>query len=113
MVALPRERSRSQCHEARVGFGIFGWRRIVVAGSFIAQGAVDDDEIRRWSSWRDLAGGGQADQQLAAAAEQFLGDEDGERCTDGAADDADGLARKREDVEPCVVARPALEYLGF
>ena len=64
----------------------------MVAGPLVAQGAVDDDKIGRRSGRHDLAGRGDAEQQTAAAREQFFRDQDRERSADRAADNADDLA---------------------
>ena len=95
----------------RVGIGELGGWRIVIARSLVAQRPLDDHEIGRGAGRNDLAGGGEAEQQATAAGEQLLGDQDGERRADDAADDADRLSGEAEGIELSVIAGPGLERL--
>jgi hypothetical protein len=83
----------------------------VIARSFVAQSTLNENEIRGDSGRRDLARGGETEQQSAAAAEQLFRDQDGKGRTDRAPDDADGLIRKNERIHPRVIAGPGLERL--
>ena len=83
----------------------------MVAGPFVAQRALDDDEIGRRSGRDDLPGRGEAYQHPAAAREQLFRDQDGKGGTDRAADDPDGLIAEHEGIERGVIAGPALERL--
>jgi len=58
----------------------------------------------------DLARRCQAQQQAAAADEQFFCDQDSERRTDSTPDDANGPTRERECVESRVVTGPRIEW---
>src|SRR5258708_22771082 len=44
-----------QCHKSWIGFGIFPRSRVVIARTFIAQGAIDDHEVWRLAHHADLA----------------------------------------------------------
>src|SRR6266702_3756028 len=103
------QRRERRCHQARVRLAIVRRRRIVIARSFVAQRAIDDDEVWGIAGRSDLPGGGDAQQQSAATCEQLFRDQNGKRRADRAADDPDGLLRERERVERGVVAGPALE----
>jgi hypothetical protein len=65
-----------------------GWQ-VVQAGAFVAQGLVDEDEVGRVGPWLELSGGGDGDDQVGAAGDHLLGDQDGEGGADGAADHSD------------------------
>lgn len=77
-----------------------------MARSLVAQRTVDEDEVRSLSGWHDLTGGGDADEELAARGEQFLGDQHGERCANGAPQDADHLPLQLQFVELGVITGP-------
>src|SRR5665647_55788 len=82
-------------------------RQVVQAGAFVAQGLVDEDEVGRVCQWLELAGGGDGDDQVSAAGEQLLGDQDGEGGSDCAADHSDSCPGQVGDAHVGVVARPA------
>jgi hypothetical protein len=86
---------------------IVGRRHVVIAGAFVAQRAFDDDEIRRRAHRHDLPGGRDADQELAARCEQFLGDQHRVRGADGAADNSELNPVATEAVELRVIAGPS------
>src|SRR6516162_2675258 len=65
-----------------------GARQIVIARPFVADRAIDEDEIRRGSDWSNLASGRHADQQPATGCEKLLSDQHGKRRADDAIDDA-------------------------
>jgi hypothetical protein len=79
----------------------------VQARSFVAQGAVDEDEVGRVRERGELAGGADADDEGRAAGGELLGDEDRERGSDRAADDADVQATDIGGPHLRVVAGPA------
>jgi len=58
----------------------------MIARPLVAQRTVDQDEVRRRP---DLSGRGDADEQSATGREELLGDQHGEGCANGAANDAD------------------------
>jgi hypothetical protein len=78
----------------------------MVAGSLIAQCAVDHDEIRRLAGRRDLTRRCDADQQAAATGEQFFGDQNRKRRPDGASDNAGLLFAERKPIELGMIAGP-------
>ncbi|MBN9147113.1 MAG: hypothetical protein ABS35_41675 [Kaistia sp. SCN 65-12] len=61
----------------------------MITRPLIAQRAVDQAEVASRSDGIDLAGRGNANEQPAARREELLGDQDGEGCSDDAADDPD------------------------
>jgi len=81
----------------------------VIARSFIAQRAINNDKVWGRTRRSDLARRCEAQQKPAATCEQFFRDQDSEGCADNGANDADGLASKRKRVECSVVAGPSLE----
>ena len=79
----------------------------MVADTLVAQRPIDQHEVgRRGAHRRQLAGRGHAQQQLAAAGEELLGDQHREGRADGAADDAELDATVLEPMELGVVAGP-------
>jgi len=99
-------------HESGIGLAVFGGGGVMVARALVAQGAVDDDEVRGRSGRHDLSGRCDAQQQAAPAGKQFLRDQDSGRRADGAANDPGRLARERRSVELGVIAGPAVERFG-
>ena len=97
--------------QSGIGMAVLRGCCVVVTRALVAKRAVDDDEIRRLSGRSDLARRRDAHQQLAAAGEQFFGNQDGERRADGAADDPDRLTGQREGVERGVIAGPIRKRL--
>src|SRR5665647_1159813 len=83
-----------------------GWQ-VVQARSFVSQGLVDEDEVGRVGQWLELAGGGDGDDQVGAAGEQLLGDQDGEGGSDCAADHSNSCPGQVGDPHVGVVAGPA------
>jgi hypothetical protein len=83
----------------------------MIAGALVAQGAINDDEIGSRARRCDLARGCEAEQEAAAAGEQFFGDQNGEWRADGTADDAHRLAGQFEGIQLRVVTGPAFERL--
>ncbi len=75
-----------------------GCGKIVVAGAFVTQGAVDEDIRRCPSEFIDLPRRIDADQQAAAGAKQLCGHEDRLRGTNRATNhaDADIVPHQRE-----------------
>ena len=83
----------------------------MVARPFIAQGAVDHDEVR-WLPRRDnLTRRGEANQELAPAGKQFLSYEDGKGRANDPAYNPDPVAAEVERVEFRVIAGPTRERL--
>src|SRR5262245_62521208 len=64
------------CNQIGVCLTVVRRREIVIAGSFVAQRAFDDDKIWSWSDRRDLACGCHTHQEPAAAREQLFRDQD-------------------------------------
>jgi hypothetical protein len=95
-----------------VSLGEFGRSGIMVAGALVAQRPIDNDEIGRQSRRQNLTGGGEADQQPAAAREQFFRHQNGERGANYPSDNADLLAGKREGIQLGMIARPARKRPG-
>jgi hypothetical protein len=83
----------------------------MVAGPFIAQGAVDHDKVRRLPCRDNLTRRGEADQQVAPAGKQLLGYKDGEGCTNDPANNPDLLPAEVECVEFGVITGPTREWL--
>src|ERR1700738_1990156 len=86
-------------------------RRIMVAGPFIAQRAVDHHEVGRLPRRDNLTRRGQTNQQLASAGEQLFSYKDGEGCTNNPANNSGPVAAKVERVEFRVIAGPTREPL--
>src|SRR5262249_4539563 len=84
---------------------------VVIARPFIAQGAVNDDEIRRVSSRDYLAGRGQTDERAASASEKLFRDQYRKRRANYAAKNANRLSAKGEGVEIGMIAGPSVEAL--
>ena len=78
----------------------------MVAGPFIAQRAVNHDEVRRLPCRDNLTRRGEANQQLAPAGKQLLGDKNGEGRANGPAYDPDPVAAEVECVEFRVITGP-------
>src|ERR1700730_16734252 len=76
MQAFSLDRGESRCRERGVRFGILRRRGVVIARSFVAQSTLNEDEIWREAGRRDLAGGGETEQQSAAAGEQIFPHQD-------------------------------------
>jgi hypothetical protein len=81
----------------------------MITCAFVAQRAVDDDEVGRGSGRNDLACGGQTDQQPASACKQLFGHQNCERCADHASDDAHLLSGNAESVQLSMVTWPFRE----
>jgi hypothetical protein len=64
----------------------------MVAGPFIAQGAVDHDEVRRLPRRDNLTCRGEANQKLASAGKKLLSYQHGEGRTNDPADNPDPVA---------------------
>src|SRR5947209_2238256 len=111
MQTLSLNRGESRRRESGVRFGILRRSGVVIARSFVAQSTLNEDEIWGGSGRRDLAGGGETEQQSAAAGEQLFRDQNGEGRTYSAADDTGGLTRERERIQPGVIAGPGLARL--
>jgi hypothetical protein len=86
-------------------------RRIMVAGPFIAQRAVDHHKARRLSRRENLTRRGEANHELAPAGKQLLSNKDGEGRTDDPANNSDTAAAEVEGVEFGVITRPTSERL--
>lgn len=84
----------------------FAGRQIVIARAFIAQGAVDQDEIGRFAQGGNLAGRGDADQEFTAAGKEFFGQQHGKGSADGTADDAKALPCQWKGIERGMVTSP-------
>jgi hypothetical protein len=79
----------------------------VIAGAFVAQGAVDDDEVGRRLNRKDLAGRGHADEETAARGKQLFRNKHRKCGADRVADDAVLPLPAAKDVELGVVTGPA------
>src|SRR5438046_8155573 len=66
------KRGGRACDQARVRVCVVARRGVVVAGAFVAQGAIDDDKVRRGAARGDLARRCEDEQEPAAAGEEFL-----------------------------------------
>ena len=84
----------------------------MIARTFVAQGAVDHDEIRRRLHRSDLAGRRDADEKAATGREKLLGDQYGKGGADRATDDAVFVTFVTEDIQLGVVAGPAVVAAG-
>gem|GEM_PF-4644619 len=102
----PGERTVEPVQERDWGIGPLGRWEVVVTGALVAQGLVDDDEVRRLGDRCDRPRGGDADQQLTARYGELFGQEHRERGADCAADDTDLGAAEIEDPQGRVVAGP-------
>ncbi len=81
----------------------------MIARAFVAESAVDQNKIRRWTDISNPTGRRHADEQLATGGEELFGHEYGEGGADGTANDADlPDAFKFERQKLGVVASPAL-----
>src|SRR3990170_266164 len=101
-----REAGRHQSDQPCVGVAVVPRRQVVIAGAFVPEGALDEDEVRRLTDRRDLSGGGQAEEETAARGEELLRHEDREGGPDGPAHDAVADSRAVKHVEVGVIARP-------
>ncbi len=81
-------------------------RQIVVARPFVAQGLLDEDHIRGLAHREDLPRRGDADQELAARGEEFLGHQHREWSANHTPDDAILYLVLHKGIEHGVVARP-------
>jgi hypothetical protein len=59
----------------------------MIAGSFVAERPIDENEVRRSANGQDLSARSHADEQLATRGEKLLRDEDRERRADLRTDD--------------------------
>ena len=85
----------------------------MVAGPLVAQSPIDDDEIWRRARSYDLTGRREADEQPAAAREQFFRHQNCERRTNDPSDNPDLLPGKRECIQFRVITGPIREASGF
>ena len=83
----------------------------MIARAFVAQRAVDHDEIGRRSGRNDLPGRGEADQDAAAAGEQLFRDKHRKGRADRAADDARRSPAEWKFVQLAVIAGPGVGEL--
>jgi hypothetical protein len=81
----------------------------MVAGPFVSQRAIDDDEVRRRRHGINLTSRGEVEEKAASACKQLLGNKDGEWRANGVADDADGVFRQLKGVKIGMVAGPRRE----
>ncbi len=83
-------------------------RRIMVACPLVAQGFLNEDYVRRLAQWEDLARRGDADQQLAARSEQFLGHQHRKRSAHHPPDNAVGHILMHERIQARMVTGPGV-----
>ena len=105
------KRGGRACDQARVRVCVVARRGVVVAGAFVAQGAIDDDKVRRGAARGDLARRCEAEQEPAAAGEQFFGNQNSKWRADNRADNPYRLSGQFKAVQLCVIARPGLKRL--
>ena len=84
----------------------------MVARAFVAKRPVDDDEVGWRSHWKDLAGRGHAEEELAARGKEFFSDQNGERGANCTTHDTVFVPLVMKDVEIGVVAGPAGMTVG-
>ena len=80
----------------------------MVARAFIAQRAVDQDEIRRRPLRNNLPRRGDADEEATSGDKQLFCEQHGKRSAHGAADDAETLCHMFEFVKLGMIACPVL-----
>jgi hypothetical protein len=107
-----RERRARERGQTDIGLAVLGCRQVVIARAFIAQRAIDHNEIRRSLHRGDLAGGRNAEQKTATRREKLLGDQNGKCGSDRATHDTVFVAVVTENVQLGVIAGPALVAAG-
>src|SRR5260221_13898008 len=90
---------------------VIAGRGVMITGAFVAQGAIDDDKVWGKAGRGDLARRCEAEQEPAAAGEQFFSDEDGKRRPDSTADNSYRLPLQFEGIQSRVIAWPAFKRL--
>src|SRR6516225_4665727 len=84
----------------------------MVTCAFIAQGAVDDDEIRRRPLRNNLPSRGDADEKPTSRDKQLFCEQHGKRRAHRTADDSEALSSVYEFVKISVIACPVLAAAG-
>ncbi len=78
-----------------------------MTGSLIPEGLFDEHKIGRGPAWDNLPGRSNAEEQTTAADKKLLGEQDCERATDGAANNAQGHSTELELVERRMITGPS------
>src|SRR5262245_60245581 len=110
LLALSKRGGRS-CDQARVRVRVVARRGVVVAGALIAQGAIDDDKVRRRAARRDLPRRCEAEQEPTSAGKHFFGNQHSKWRADSTANNSYRLPRQFKAIQLCVIARPELKRL--
>jgi len=105
---------RFLCEPGELGIRLaaLGRRQVMVAGTLIAQRAVNDNEVRRSLQRSDLASRSHTDEKLAARREQLFGDQDRKCRADRATNDATLASFVIKSIKIRVVAGPTGVALG-
>src|SRR5215467_11000745 len=110
LLALLKRGGRS-CDQARVRVRVLARRGVVIAGALIAQGAIDENKVRRGAARRDLPRRCEAEQEPAPAGEHFFGSQHSKWRADSTADNSYRLSRQFKAIQLCVIARPGIKRL--
>jgi len=102
----PAIRPRTAADQRGIGIGIPAGPHVVAARPLVAQGPVDQQEKRWCEAFGHKPRRGDAHKGAASKSEQFLGDQDGKRGSDRAADHAVFVAPFPPTEEACMETGP-------